>query len=135
MDELTPERLASGYVAWATAGDRTMLQWFAPDFVDHVSGMGPEIWDIVAAWTAESFADTRVDLNAVMSGGDRVMVWITARGQHIGSAFPRLRGLPVLGNEICWNQVHIFRVCDGMVTEHWAVRDDAAMLDQVAATN
>jgi len=135
MDELTPHRLADDYVSWAATGDRTMLQWFAPDFRDHVSGTGPEIWDVVAGWGAESFADVTVDLNAVMSDGDRVMVWITAHGRHVGSGFPRLRGLPVHGNPVTWNQVHFFRVLDGLVTEHWAVRDDAALLDQVQATN
>jgi predicted ester cyclase len=134
VEELTPQRLADGYVAWAVGGDRTMLQWFAPDFLDHVSGRGPEIWDVVAGWMAESFADLSVDLNAVMGDGDRVMVWVTVHGRHVGSTFPRLRGLPALGNPITWAQVHVFRVVDARVTEHWAVRDDAALLDQVHAT-
>lgn len=135
MEELTPQRLAEHYVAWAATGDRTMLPWFAPDFQDHASGRtGPEIWDIVAGWAAESFADISVDLNAVMSDGDRIMLWITIRGRHVGSAFPRLRGLPARGNPITWNQVHVFRVLAGMIIEHWAVRDDAALLDQVNAT-
>jgi hypothetical protein len=30
-------------------------------------------------------------------------------------------------------QVHIFRLAEGLVGEHWAVRDDAAMLDAVKA--
>jgi hypothetical protein len=56
MEELTPQRLADDYVAWATTGDPTMLQWFAPDFLDHVSGRtGPEIWEVVAgSWPAWS---------------------------------------------------------------------------------
>jgi predicted ester cyclase len=135
VDELTPQRLADDYVAWAATGDPTMLQWFAPDFLDHVSGRtGPDIWDVVAGWMAESFADLSVDLHAVMSDGDRVMVWVTMHGRHVGSAFPRLRGLPALGNRITWAQVHVFRVVAGRVTEHWAVRDDAALLDQAQAT-
>jgi hypothetical protein len=27
--------------------------------------------------------------------------------------------------------VHIFRIRDGMITEHWAVRDDVAMFQQL----
>jgi predicted ester cyclase len=134
MDELTPDSLARAYVAWAETGDRTFLQWFPDKFVDHVSGRtGPEIWDTVAAWGAESFDERRADLKAVMTDGDRVMVWITMYGRHIGNAFPRLVGLPVRGNRITWNQVHVFRVIGNTVTEHWAVRDDAALLDQVRA--
>ena len=60
-------------------------------------------------------------------------MWCTARGRHIGNGFPRLKGLPVAGNRAAWPQVHIFRLADGLVVEHWAVRDDAAMLDAVTA--
>ena len=38
-----------------------------------------------------------------------------------------------MGNEITWPQVHIFRLGDGLVVEHGAVRDDTAMLDPVIA--
>jgi len=132
MDELTPESLAAAYVAWSETGDRTMLQWFPDTFVDHVSGRsGPGIWDVVAGWGEASFADRRTELHAVMSDGDRVMVWITAHATHIGNGFPRMAGLPVHGNQVTWSQVHIFRIADGQVIEHWAVRDDAALMDQL----
>jgi predicted ester cyclase len=101
--------------------------------LNHVSGRrGPEIWDVVAAWGQESFADRRTELHAVMSGGDRVMVWVTVSARHVGNGFPRMAGLPVHGNRVTWSQVHVFRIADGRVTEHWAVRDDAAMLDQLS---
>ena len=135
VDDLTPEALAAAYVAWLDHGDRSMLRWFPDTFVDHMSGRtGPGIWDVVDAWNEESFADRRVELHAVMGDEDRVMVWITLHARHVGSGFPRLKGLPVLGNPVVWSQVHFFRVQDGLVTEHWAVRDDAALLDQVRAT-
>jgi predicted ester cyclase len=61
------------------------------------------------------------------------VVWFTAHGRHVGNGFPRLRGLPIKGNPVAWPQVHIFRLDEGTVVEHWAVRDDAAMLDAVKA--
>ena len=61
------------------------------------------------------------------------MMWYTMRGRHIGNGFPRLLGRPVKGNTVAWPQVHIFRLADGFVVEHWAVRDDAALLDSVGA--
>jgi predicted ester cyclase len=39
----------------------------------------------------------------------------------------------VKGNQVAWPQVHIFRFADELVVEHWAVRDDKAMLDSVPA--
>jgi predicted ester cyclase len=62
-----------------------------------------------------------------------VVIWYTAYGRHIGNGFPRLKGLPINGNRIALPQVHIFRLAEGLVVEHWAVRDDAAMLDAVRA--
>ena len=59
-------------------------------------------------------------------------MWYTVRGRHIGNGFPRLSALPIRGNIITWPQVHIFRLADDLVVEHWAVRDDAALLDSVA---
>jgi predicted SnoaL-like aldol condensation-catalyzing enzyme len=32
---------------------------------------------------------------------------------------------------LAWAQLHVFRVQDGRVVEHWAVRDDFAMLEQI----
>ncbi len=40
-------------------------------------------------------------------------------------------GLPISGSEIAWTQVHVLRVEDGKVVEHWAVRDDFAMLEDI----
>lgn len=61
------------------------------------------------------------------------MIWYTMRGQHIGNGLPRLTGLPIKGNRIAWPQVHIVRLADDVVVDHWPVRDDAAMLDSVTA--
>jgi len=38
-----------------------------------------------------------------------------------------------MGNAIIWPEVHVFRLDDGPVVERWAVREDAALLDQVTA--
>lgn len=63
----------------------------------------------MAGWFDESFAEHSVDLHLVMHTDDTVMIWYTARGRHVGSGFPRLKGLPIKGNEVTWPQVH-FRV-------------------------
>ncbi len=65
--------------------------------------------------------------------GDTVVIWCTVRGRHIGNGFPRLAGKQVKGNRITWPQVHFFRIADDLVVEHWAVRDDVALLESVEA--
>jgi hypothetical protein len=56
-------------------------------------------------------------------------------GTHVGNGFPRLIGQPVCGKTVSWIQVHIFRLAIGLVVEHWAVRDDASLLDQIGSTS
>ena len=80
----------------------------------------------------ESFDQRTVELHLVTHTEDTVVIWLTARGRHIGNGFPRLSGLPVNGNLVSWPQVHIFRFAGGLVVEHWASADDAALLDSVA---
>jgi lactoylglutathione lyase len=134
MNSDTAQALADGYTAYITTGDTSVLQMFSPDFYDNVSKTrGLDIFGLVAAWLDESFADRSADLHLVTHSADTVVMWCTASGRHVGNGFPRLNGLPVKGNRVAWPQVHIFRLAEGLVVEHWAVRDDAAMLDAVKA--
>lgn len=122
------------YLRYIASGDPDDLEAFAtPEMVDHVSGMvGEQIWPIVHRWMADSFAEPSVEVHEAMSNGDKVMVWLTARGRHVGDSFPQLAGRPITDRQADWSQVHIFRVGpDGRAVEHWAVRDDAGLLRQL----
>ena len=134
MNQATAHALADGYAAYIARGGMSVLGMFSPEFYDNVSGQrGLRIFTIVDGWFKESFAQRTVQLHLVTHNDDTVMIWYTMRGQHIGNGFPPLKGLPIKGNRITWPQVHIFRLEDDLVVEHWAVRDDAAMLDSVTA--
>jgi predicted ester cyclase len=136
MPESVPETLARRYVSWLGNPDASpdeMVKIVSVDFLDHVSGStGPAIWSVVAEWSRTSFADVHVEVHEIMTRGDRVMVWFTLNGRHIGDGFPRLRGIPVTGQRVSWPQVHLFRVDDERLVEHWAVRDDYALVEAVA---
>ena len=56
---------------------------------------------------------------------------MTVTATHVGSGFPRLRGIAVTGKRVAWPQVHIFRCSGGLLAEHWAVRDDYAMVEAI----
>ena len=134
MDQQTAQGLAEGYSAFFTRGDTAFLSMFSPDFYDNVGGQrGLETFDVVRGWIEETFADRSTELHLVTHTDDTVMVWCTQRGRHVGDAHPRLRGLPVKGNAITWPQVHVFRFEDDLVVEHWAVRDDLALLESARA--
>ena len=92
MDQATAQGLADGYVAYWTTGDRSVLRMFSPNFYDIVSRTrGLVVFDVVGAALDESFADRSAELHLVAQNENRVMVWYTAHGRHIGNAFPRLR--------------------------------------------
>ena len=132
VDAEIAQGIADAYERWSVSGDPSVKAVFAPDFLDHVSGRrGLGIFEVVGRWLEESFADRRVEHHATMHEGDRVMVWYTMRGRHIGNGFPRLAGSTVSGAQVSWPQLHVFRVEDERVVEHWAVRDDYALLEQI----
>lgn len=132
MDQQLADAIAQGYELWTATGDRSVMNQFASDFIDNVSGQrGLAIFDVVGAWLDASFADRSVEHHATMFDSDRVMVWYTAHGRHVGNGFPRMAGLRVTGARIAWPQLHVFRVEQGLVVEHWAVRDDFGMLEGI----
>ena len=134
MDQATAQALAEGYARYITNGDLSIMKIFSSDFYDNVSQQrGLQIFTTVGEWFEESFAERSAELHLVTHTEDTVMSWYTVRGRHIGNGFPRLKGLPITGNDITWPQVHVFRLENGLVIEHWAIRDDAAMLDSVTA--
>jgi predicted ester cyclase len=49
----------------------------------------------------------------------------------------RLFGFPIAGDGRSYTvrHVHIYRIVDGKIREHWALRDDIDMLRQLGAIN
>ena len=60
---------------------------------------------------------------------DLVATRKTLRGTHRGE----LRGLAPTGNRIAFEFLHIFRVADGQLIEHWTSMDLAALRSQMHA--
>jgi hypothetical protein len=133
MDHETAKELADP-CAYLVSGDGGVFRMFSESFFDNVSGWsGLEIFQVVGEWLDTSLAQRSADLHLVTHSNDTVVIWCTVRGRHVGNGLPRLAGKPVNGNDVNWPQVHIFRFADGSVVEHWAVRDDLALLESVEA--
>lgn len=45
---------------------------------------------------------------------------------------PLLAGVEPAGRPATWTFIHIWRVADGVIVEHWACRDDMALVEQLA---
>ena len=61
------------------------------------------------------------------ASGDRVAIRCTMTGTQTGELF----GRPATGRSFATDHIHIFRLRDGRVAEHWAVRDDLGMARQL----
>jgi predicted ester cyclase len=97
----------------------------APDGADRgVDGMVRTM-----LWLKEAFSDRRYEVHQVVGEGDTVVVFCTFHGRHTGE----FMGLAPTGRPFASRQVHIIRFQDGKGIEHWAVRDDLALLRQLGA--
>ena len=52
-------------------------------------------------------------------------------GTHRASTMPLLAEATVAGRPVAWTFIHLWRVADGMIVEHWACRDDMGLLEQL----
>jgi predicted ester cyclase len=86
---------------------------------------------IVTAWRT-AFPDLECRVEANLAENDQVVSHCTVSGTQLGPL--PLAGWSTLaptGKHFAATQVHRFRLRDGQIVEHWAVRDDLAMLVQL----
>jgi predicted ester cyclase len=81
----------------------------------------------------EAFPDRSTEIVQIVSDGEMVTCRTTMRGTHLGQpSVPfvlgsLLAGVEPTGRRIEVDSIHMFRVRDGKLTEHFAVRDDLGM--------
>lgn len=115
----------------------------AEDMVNHAAGgaddlrgpQGREGWkQIIATLINDLGDDISVDHHHVVAEGDLVVDHMTLHGRHRASTMGLLDGVKVTDTPVAWTYMHIWRVADGMIVEHWACRDDVGFLRQVGAS-
>jgi predicted ester cyclase len=67
------------------------------------------------------------DIEDHIAEGDKVVARVTMHGHHVGEFL----GQPPTGKEFAVKQIHIWRLEDGKVIEHWSVRDDLGQAFQL----
>lgn len=105
--------------------------WTTPDVVDHAAPPGaPSGRDGIRstiAWLHSGLDDIRYEIETGFASGDLVTMRNTVGGTHVR---PWMGAEPT-GRSFTVNQIHIFRVQDGRIAEHWACRDDLGMMRQL----
>jgi predicted ester cyclase len=74
-----------------------------------------------------AFPDHRIDIVDMVAEGDKVVMRITFSGTHQGSYM----GIAPTGKHFTMELINITRVVNGKAVEHWGVRDDLGMLQQL----
>ena len=114
------------------AGDATALDLVAADMVNHAAGpQGREGLDLILRTIDEDLGPVTVEQHHLLGEEDLVAQHLTLHGVHKASTMPLLADAPVSGRPMTWTFIHIWRVADGMIVEHWACRDDLGLLEQL----
>ena len=89
---------------------------------------------VIGTWRT-AFPDLNFSVDSMIAEDDIVMCEATLRGTHAGvfHLVPPLEGpnLPPNGKSFQVKHIHRFRLRDGKIVEHFAVRDDLGMFQQL----
>jgi lactoylglutathione lyase len=115
------------------AGDDTVLDdLVATDMVNHAAGpQGRDGLKTILRTIETDLGPTEIEQHHLIADGDFVVQHVTLHGTHRASTMPLLGDAPVTGRSAAWTFIHIWRVADGMLVEHWACRDDMGLLEQL----
>jgi predicted ester cyclase len=95
-----------------------------PDFVNHEAPpgnpQGPEGLKETVAWLRGLWGPMHADVEDEIVEGDKVVARVMMHGRHLGEFL----GRQPTGKEYAVEHIHIWRIADGRVIEHWSVRDD-----------
>ncbi len=106
-------------------------EFVTPDFINHEAWPGEDPgfdgFRLRMRRLHEAISELRLELHEVVAGGDLVAYRATLHGVHTGP----LLGIAPTGRRFSARHMHMLRMRDGRSSEHWAVRDDLGMLQQL----
>jgi predicted ester cyclase len=117
--------------AFESCDERAVDELIHPAYRDHASSNsgGRDGARETMQWLRATFADMRMDPEDLIAGGDRVVARVRFSARQIGD----LHGIPATGRRLETDHMHIWRVADGQLAEHWMVRDDVTAMEQLGA--
>jgi steroid delta-isomerase-like uncharacterized protein len=102
----------------------------AEDFVPHTFGPMPPGREGLRAGMRRAGAgvsEARFEIHDMIAEGDRVAVRLTTSARHTGT----FMGIEPTGNRYSIDEIHVFRIRDGRIAEHWHAFDTMALLAQL----
>ena len=102
----------------------------ADDFTAHTFGdlpPGREPMKEAMQRAGEGVSEPKFEIHDVIAEKDRVAVRLTTRARHTGT----FMGIEPSGNEYSIDEIHVFRIEDGKVLEHWHEFDRQRLTQQL----
>jgi|SRR5215207_2444506 len=114
-------------------GDDTVLDdVVAENMVNDAAGpQGRDGLRLILRTIDHDLGPVTAEQHHLIGEGDLVAQHITLHGTHRASSMPLLADMPISGRPTAWTFIHLWRVIDGMIVEHWACRDDLGLLGQI----
>jgi lactoylglutathione lyase len=133
MDERSAKEVVAEMFRRQQTGDETALDdLVAANMVNHAAGpQGREGLRLILRTIDADLGPVTVEQHHLIGEGDLVAQHLTLHGTHRASTMPLLADARVCGRPTAWTFIHIWRVVDGVIVEHWACRDDMGLLEQV----
>lgn len=124
--------IANRTVEAINAGDFSSLKnLITSDAADHAvpPGIPPTREGAIQFLTMfrAAFPDLHYTIEDIFGEGDRVVQRTIATGTMKGNFL----GMPATGKRASWTEIHIVRLKDGKIVEHWASVDQLGMLQQL----
>ncbi len=104
---------------------------YAPDYIERTPapGVAPTregFKEFVKAFRT-AFPDIHYTVDDAIEAGDRIVHRLTASGTMRGD----FAGMPATGKRATWREIHIGRVVNGRLVEHWGLVDQLDMMVQL----
>lgn len=105
----------------------------ADEFVDYEAPegapVGAEAYAHTANWMRSVWENARWEVVDAFAKGDKATIRLIFTGRQVAD----FMGVPATGKEVRVQHIHVYRIADGQVHEHWAVRDDLELFRQLGA--
>ena len=133
MSNRSAKDVVEEYFRRLQAADETVLDdLVAADLVNHAAGLqGREGLRRILQTIEADLGPTSMEQHHLIGEGDLVAQHVSLHGTHRASSMPLLADVPATGRPAEWRFIHLWRVSDGMIVEHWACRDDMGLVEQL----
>lgn len=132
---MSPEEnkaLGRRFVDAVNTGNLTTIDdVFAPGYVNRspAPGTSPDLDGFKKGLTTfrAAFPDFRYTIEDEIVVGDKLVHRLTARGTQKGE----FMGAPATGKQASWSEIHIGRIANGKLVEHWGLGDWYGLMQQL----